>query len=1092
MKKFTTLFAAMLLCLGLWAEVHVSGVVVDEKGEPVIGASIQVKGSTQGTISDYDGKFELDVPDDAKLVITFVGMQNQEVAAKPSVRVTLKENTEVIEEVVVTGYGNVTKGSFAGSAQAVKADDIEKKSPSEISKALAGEVAGVQVVNTSGQPGTNASIRIRGIGSINASSAPLYVVDGIAYDGDISSIDPGDIASTTILKDATATSLYGSRGANGVIVITTKKGSSGDEGKVDVDVKYGGNMRLLPFYDVISSPEEYVALAWQGMYNYNRESNNQQKAIDLANATLYGSNGIPEGYNLWMDPTTGKVVGAGRQILPFDGSGLVNPSFATDVVRRKGYENLESWRDAIFRVGQKAEATVKIHGGSDKVTYYTSFGYLKDEGYYQSSDFQRFNVRSNIEYKPKKWMKGTLNVSYNYATMNNPNQDGGGAMNNGFYYVNAVPPIYPVYERDANGNIAIDPRTGLNYYDYGENNNRTFGWGINPAGALRLDKTRSVMHQVTATGNLEFTLYDGLKLLLTAGAMYYSGTGTDLTNKFYGDAAGIGRILKSHAGVFTFEATEALEYNKTFAEHTISAFAAHETNYVNSSSLYGYKYDLARPDALELGNALKMSETSSSSATSTMESFLARVSYTYDDKYMITANYRADGSSSFGPGHRWGHFGSVGAAWAFTKESFMEPAKDWLHDGKLRLSWGVLGNQDIGSNLYSNLYSLEYIAGGVRGYLESYIGNSSLTWERSHIVDLGLEFELNKYLGAEIDYFYKQTDQMLFTRSVALSNGYGGFYTNDGKMWNQGVELQFNVHAVDTRNVKLDIRLNGSHYANQMTQMPVDYIDADGNEVRMVRSGGMSLGHSVYDYNMVHYEGVNEKGHATYRSYYDTKYGEHGASKGDNTYNIIYDLFVYEHENPDAVEEGRIQYIATEDYGAGTSYYVGKSAIPDFAGGFGISLEAYGATLDVTCSYGIGGYGYDNVYAALMGDEQAGSHNWHRDMLSSWTENNTTSQIPALTNGQARYANFTNSPSDRFLTSNSFLSLNNVRIGYNFPKKLIEKIKFKSLSLWVSGENLAIATARKGYNPMISGTGSSDTHQYTPQSTIMGGIKFTF
>lgn len=1092
MKKFTTLFAALVLSLAMWADVHVSGIVVDEKGEPVIGASIQVKGSTQGTISDYDGKFELDVPDNSTLTVSFVGMQNQEVAAKPSVRVTMKENTEVIEEVVVTGYGNVTKGSFAGSAQAVKADDIEKKSPSEISKALAGEVAGVQVVNTSGQPGTNASIRIRGIGSINAGSAPLYVVDGIAYDGDISSIDPGDIASTTILKDATATSLYGSRGANGVIVITTKKGNAGDEGKIDVDVKYGGNMRLLPFYDVISTPEEYVLMAWQGMYNYNSESNSQKKSIDLANATLYGKNGIPSGYNLWMDPATGKVVGAGRQVVPLDANGQVNPSFASDVVRRRGYENLESWRDAIFRTGQKAEATVKIHGGSEKITYYTSFGYLKDEGYYEASDFDRFNVRSNIEYQPKKWLKGTLNASYNYFSLNNPNQEGGGAMNNGFYYVNAVPPIYPVYERDANGNINIDPRTGLKYYDYGETKDRTFGWGINPAGSLRLDKSRTEAHQVTATGNLEFKIYDGLKFTVTAGAMYYNGTSTEVTNKFYGDAAGIGRIYKGNATVFTFEATEALEYNKTFGEHTISAFAAHETNYVKAGSLYGYKYDLARPDALELGNALKMSETSSSSQTNTLESYLARVSYTYDDKYMITGNYRADGSSSYAKGHRWGHFGSVGVAWSFTKERFMDPAKEWLKDGKLRLSWGVLGNQDIGSYMYSNLYSLEFIPGGERGYREYYIGNSELTWERSQIVDLGLEFSINKYLDTEIDYFYKLTDHMLFQRSIALSNGYSGKYMNDGKMWNQGVELQFNIHAVDTRNVKFDIRLNGAHYANKMVQMPVEYIDENGEEVRMVRSDGMSLGHSVYDYYMAHYEGVNDKGHATYRSYYDTKYGEHGAAKGDNTYNIIYDLFVYEHENPEAVKEGRIQYIATEDYGSATGYYIGKSAIPDFAGGFGLSLEAYGATLDVSCSYGIGGWGYDNVYAALMADDQAGQHNWHRDMLNAWTENNTTSQIPALTNGQSKYANYANAISDRFLTSNSYLSLNNVRIGYKFPKKWMDKIKFKSLNIWVSGENLALASARKGYNPMVSATGSSGTHQYTPQSTIMGGIKFTF
>ena len=302
MKKIFTLLFLAAISIGLFAEKQVSGVVVDAKGEPVIGASIQAKGTTQGTISDYDGKFEMEVPESVKtLVVSFVGMETKEVQAEKNVRVVLAENSEVIQEVVVTGYGNVSKGSFAGSAVAVSADDIEKKSPSEVTKALAGEVAGVQVVNTSGQPGTNASIRIRGIGSIYASNAPLYVVDGIPYQaGDIASIDPGDIASTTILKDATATSLYGSRGANGVIVITTKKGTSGESGKIDVDVKYGANMHWLPMYDVITDPKEYVEMSWQSIYNsLNGSYMSEDKLIQAVNNTLFSSKGLPVGYNLW-------------------------------------------------------------------------------------------------------------------------------------------------------------------------------------------------------------------------------------------------------------------------------------------------------------------------------------------------------------------------------------------------------------------------------------------------------------------------------------------------------------------------------------------------------------------------------------------------------------------------------------------------------------------------------------------------------------------------------------------------------------------------------------------------------------------------
>ena len=498
MKKIFTLLFLAALSMGLYAEKQVSGVVVDAKGEPVIGASIQAKGTTQGTISDYDGKFEMDVPESVKtLVVSFVGMATQEVAAGKNIKVVMSENSEVIQEVVVTGYGTVAKGAYAGSAQAVKAEDIEKKNPSDVTKALAGEVAGVQVATTSGQPGTISSIRIRGIGSISASSAPLYVVDGIPVEDEsmLSSIDPGDIASTTILKDATATSLYGSRGANGVVLITTKKGSSaGDDAKIEVDIKSGANMRLLPMYDVISTPEEYVVLAWQSLYNEQRMlGRTEAKAIQTAHKNLFGASGLPTIYNIWDQP--GNLL-----INEYDAAGNVRPSFSSDAHRLGGFQNMDSWYNTLFHNGLKLEATAKISGGNEKLNYYTSFGYLKDEGYYTESDFQRFNTRANINYQAKKWLKGGLNIQYAYSRMSNPVQDDNAA-NNGFLFVNQIPPIFPVYVHDpATGEILVDPKTGGKMYDYGDNGNpnideeggRPYSFGINPAGALQWDKNTLV------------------------------------------------------------------------------------------------------------------------------------------------------------------------------------------------------------------------------------------------------------------------------------------------------------------------------------------------------------------------------------------------------------------------------------------------------------------------------------------------------------------------------------------------------------------------------------------------------------------------
>ena len=1100
MKKILTLMFLAMLSVAIYADKQVSGVVVDEKGEPVIGASIQAKGTTQGTISDYDGKFEMTVPESVKtLVVSFVGMATREVPAEKNVRVVLSDDTQLLEDVVVTGYGTVAKGAYAGSAQAVKADDIEKKNPSDITKALAGEVAGVQVVTSSGQPGTVASIRIRGIGSLSASSAPLYVVDGIPLDaGSISSIDPGDIASTTILKDATATSLYGSRGANGVVLITTKKGSSaGDEAKIEVDVKAGANMRLLPMYDVIDSPEDYVVTCWQSLYNESRLINGSKvdKAESYANTNLFGANGIPAIYNLWDKD--------GSLLIAPEKNGQVSPHFDYASAHRLAqFQNMDSWYNTLFHNGLKLEATAKISGGNEKLNYYTSFGYLKDEGYYTASDFQRFNTRANINYQAKKWLKGGLNIQYSYAQMSNPVQDDNAA-NNGFLFVNQIPPIYPVYVYDpVTGQIKTDPNTGGKMYDYGDNGNenigedggRPYSFGINPAGALEWDKQKVVRHQTVANAFLEFKLYEGLKFTVNLGAQYLNNNINSLTNKYYGDAAGIGRVSQTQYNYLAVTSNQLLEYNKTINEHTFRIMAGHETTYFTYNMQYGYKKNIVEDNANVLSNGVSMDGVEGYARTSTLESALATATYEYDHRYLITGNYRADGSSKFAKGHRWGHFGSVGAAWNFTNEHFMEgtEAADWLKNGKLRLSWGVLGNQEIGDMLFSDQYNVENVDGG-KGYIWGYKGNENLTWERTSTIDLGLEVSISKYLDVELDYFYKKTDNMLFPRYVAPSLGYGGYYVNDAAMENQGFEFDLKAHALDMRNIKLDVRLNGGFYRNKMLQMPIDGYDDNGNPERMLMSGGMSVGHSTADWYMAHYEGVNDQGQAMYTAYYDADKGSFGHNSaelladGETGDNYISSVYEYQLKHPNA----NIQTVSVtdEEYPYVGSNYVGKSYMPDLDGGFGIDFEAYGVTLSISCSYRIGGYGYDNMYALLMHSDKIGSMNWHKDIKNAWTETNKNTDIPRLSNGNDQYAN---AASDRFLTSNSFLSLNNINLGYKFPKKWVEKIKLTNLQVWVAADNLAIATARKGYNPMMSTSGTNGYNDYSPLSTVMGGIKVQF
>lgn len=1085
MRKLILLFSALVLCIGVvfGQGKTVSGRVIDENNEPVIGASIQVKGAeTVGTISDYDGNFTITLPaGNTHLIISYMGYTTVEQKAENGMVVRLSPDVEVLDEVMVVAYGTQTKKSFSGSATVVKGETLEKKNPSEVSKALAGEIAGVQVVSSSGQPGSSATIQIRGVGSINSSSAPLYVVDGIPYDGDVSAIDPSDIASTTVLKDATATSLYGSRGSNGVILITTKKGTSGESGKIDIDLKYGGNMRLIPLYETITDPQQFVELVWEGLYNASGGKAN------VANNQLFNVNngGLPAAYNRWTTP----------------GNQLIDPEtgkFFDDIKLKQGFidQPTTSWQNALFRNGQKLDATLKISGGSDKTTYYTSFGYLKDEGYYIGSDYSRIQARINVDHQAKKWLKGSMNMSYSYSIYNNPGQ--GSNMNNGFAYVNECPSIYPVFQRDENGYKVEDPKIqGQDAYDYGDvdvNGNvvgRLYGNGINPAGSLRYDKQRTLQHQLAGNGMLEATLYKGLKFTTNFGIQYVGAKAAELTNNYYGDAANIGRIAQAVSNGMSFTWNQILSYNADFGgDHNFSAFVAHESLLIQSSAIQGGKNQIVRPDGLELGNAVEMSYLTSSTSTRKMESYFGQVRYSYKDKYFVDANLRADGSSRFAKGHRWGTFGSVGLAWDMMREDFMQGV-DLLRNFKIKASWGELGNAEIGTYLYTNQYSVDNV-GGLPAYLLGYIGNPNLTWESSQILNTGIDFTLGKILDGEVVYFNKTTNNMLFDRSVAPSLGYSSFYVNEGEMVNQGIEFQFNVHAVNTNAVKFDVRFNGAWYKNTITKMPTD---VTGEPKQM--DGAMSLGHSIYEYYTIEWAGVNpETGKAEYYYFYDPN-----NLKGEK-FNLAQDAIPSVHQyildnygddpnlnkylkNPELI----LVKDKTENYNYASSYYVGKSALPYLQGGVGFDLSFYGVDFSAAFQYSFGGWGYDGAYQMLMHSDRGGSTNWHVDILDRWQEPGQETNVPRLSNKSDLYAN---SSSTRFITSSSYLSLSNVRMGYSFPKKMIEKIKLTNLNLWVSADNLFCLSARKGYIPIASMTGSSSTYQYTPLSTILGGIKISF
>jgi hypothetical protein len=554
-----------------------------------------------------------------------------------------------------------------------------------------------------------------------------------------------------------------------------------------------------------------------------------------------------------------------------------------------------------------------------------------------------------------------------------------------------------------------------------------------------------------------------------------------------------------------FNALQQILYSNDFGgDHDFNAFVAHETQYVNSSNVYGYKSYIIRPDGLELDNAVVMDDTGSSTSTATMESYFGEVRYRYKERYGIHGTIRGDGSSNFAKGYRWGLFGGIGVTWTISGEEFMQNV-NLLRDLKLKASWGVLGNQNVGSYLYTNRYSIVNV-GGKPGIYQSFIGTPSLTWESSNMANVGVEFNLGKYLSAEIEYFYKYTTDMLFTIAVAPSTGFSSRAVNDAMMVNQGVDFMFNVHAVNTNAVKLDIRLNGGFYDNKITRMPKDAL---GKE--MVMNSSMAKGFSMLDHYMAEYRGVDKSGMANYTVWYDPakfKNAEEVAANIETAYIPSVHQYILtnykDHVNFDKyMRTGDPSYIleetTTSDGAYASNFYVGKSYMPALQGGFGFDLSVYGVELAATFQYSVGGWGYDNVYASLMHSERAGSQNWHQDMYSNrWTEaigasmkegELRTDISPRLSNGSDSYAN---KVSTRFLTSSSYLSLSNVSIGYSFPKKLVEKAKLNTLRLTIAADNLFCLSARKGYIPMASRYGTSDASQYTPLSSIIGTLKISF
>ena len=1065
-QKFGCILIAALMCSAVFGQnISVSGNITDAtNGDPVPYASVHLEGSVLGVSADNEGHYSISAPHDGVLVFSSIGYKTTTVTVASSdvIDVKLHPDSEFIDETIVVAYGTATKSSFTGSASMVGADAIESRVTTNVTTALAGTAPGVQLISSSGDPASSgATIRIRGIGSMSASNAPLYIVDGMPYDGAISEINPNDVESMSVLKDAAASAIYGARGANGVILITTKK-ARGQDAVIKFDAKWGSNSRLIPQYDVITDPAQYYETHYRMMYNSQiYAGKTAEEAYAYADATLFDQNNGGLGYQVFTVPEGEKFIGQNFKL---------NPNAILGYSDGEYYYTPDDWYQETFHNSFRQEYNFSISGSKDKFSYYGSIGYLDDGGIVNNSDFKRYTGRVNADYQAKKWLKMTTNLSYTHTDSQTASYtDTFGSSANVFYITNNMGPIYPLYVRDAEGNIMYE--NGMKVYDANQTNFIRPNIVGNAVRDNEVNRKRNYSDMISGKFGLILTPVKGFSVTANVGLMNENSRYNSLYSQFGSSSSTDGMAYVSHDRYFAVNTQLLAEYKTDFGGtlHNLDALAGYELYKLKIQSLEGQNDRLYDPFIGELGNAdgTKSKKTSSYTVDYVTQGFLAKVQYNYAERYFISGSYRGDASSRFAKGHRWGNFGSIGAAWLISNEPFMYGAS-WVNMLKLKASWGVQGNDNLYPTAsyarkyypYSDNYTHSYNEDtGEYSLTLAYKGNKDLTWESSQSFNAGVDFELfGGYLSGSIEYFARKTTDLLYSKDVPLSSGNPtGYYpVNVGSILNNGFEAAFSGDIFSTRNVHWSWNLNMSHYRNEILSLDAS-IAKDG-----IKGSNYiyKVGGSLYEAYMYKYAGVDpESGKALY--YYKD-------------------------------EDGTVQ--KTDVFTEADQFECG-SVLPKLYGGFGTSLRVYGFDLSAQFSFQLGGRYYDGTYQSLMHTDSSVGSAWHKDVLKSWSEDNRNSDIPRL-DGDISVGQ---SAVDRFLISSNYLSINNVTVGYTFPERWMDKIGVASLRVYFAADNLAVASARKGVDPRFSiGLGSFtsgsglNSGSYSAMRTLTGGLTLTF
>ena len=1056
-KRLWFFLTCLMLSAGMaFAQKSVTGTVTDlTTGEPLVGVHIRVNDHALG-ITDVNGRFNLTgVPENVSVLdFSYIGYKDTRVHVSSDMAVKMEQDSQNLDQVIIVAYGTQKRESLTGAVAQIGAQEIGERIGTSVTGALEGAAPGIQVNNTYGEPGAAPSIVIRGIGTLTGTSAPLYILDGAEFSGNIAEINSNDIETISVLKDAAACALYGSRAANGVVLITTKKGRGSNTPSITLQVNQGMYTRGISEYSRMGA-RQWMETAWMAMKNYAQS--NEALALSADDAAAYA---------------TAHLVGDYARVNIFDGNAtnLFDANGKLTANMLSGYADDLDWEDAIERTGHRQEYNLSTSMSGEKFSLFSSVGYLKEKGYVMATDYTRFSGRINTEYKPTTWLTTGINLNA-VGTKRNYNDNATSTYYaNPFYTARNMAPIYAMHYHNADGTYMLDD-FGQPIYDTTSDylDNRHMVYELEND---KQDNRRNVINGLAyATINLpyDFSLtFKGEVENSTSNLRHYN-------NPEIGDGATNNGRLRFNSGQYTsYMFNQVLNWNHSYGQHNIEALIGHEANDYTYKTNYGLNTDMAVKGNFVMTNFLTNSYLYGYDDEYSKESYFGRAAYNYNMKYIGEFSFRRDGSSRFAKGNRWGNFFSIGGAWNMTREDWLSDV-DWLNNLKLHAAYGEVGNDAaVSYYAYQALYGIEK-NGGKAAFVKSQLAANDIKWETTRTFDLGVDLRLFDRLDISLGYYNKTSKDLLFDVKLPLSAGsYIWSETqnmtqpqNIGKVSNRGLEIGINYEAFNRADLKWNIGFDATLPSNRIKKL------YNGEDYILGATRTYREGRSLYEWYTYHFEGVDQM---TGRSLY-TIDPDKAASAADN---------------------GALVTINGTDYTTQTTYAqkkVAGEALPTIYGSLKSYLQWKDLSVNLLFTYSLGGKTYDGVYQTLMSTNSASSASaYHKDLANAWngvpagmTEDSPNRINPNGTPiADFTYSTDCNATSDRWLTSASYFVFKNINVTYNLPLKWANSLGIRGLQVSAGIENLFTITSRKGLNPQYSFTGGYDYTYVTPRVYNLG------